>query len=90
MACDCPLVVSDIPAHRQLLDEESAIFVNPNDRQQIEAALRNVLADPLAAQRRAEKAKERIRPLSVKAMAQRYLEAYSTALNGSRHTFHAS
>src|SRR5262249_55236524 len=29
MACACPLVVSDIPAHRELLGDDSAFFVDP-------------------------------------------------------------
>lgn len=31
MAADCLLVVSDIPAHRALLDDQIGMFVNPDD-----------------------------------------------------------
>ncbi len=27
MACGCPIIVSDIPEHREILDEQSALFV---------------------------------------------------------------
>jgi glycosyltransferase involved in cell wall biosynthesis len=31
MACGCPVVVSDIPAHREILGEATALLVNPQD-----------------------------------------------------------
>ena len=34
MACGCPLVLSDIPAHREILDETCALFVDPSNIQQ--------------------------------------------------------
>jgi glycosyltransferase involved in cell wall biosynthesis len=81
MACGCPLVVSDIPAHREILDEASAQLVNPDDPEAIALAIRTTLAAPDAAQRRACIAKEKVRGLSLAAMAQRYEELYQDILS---------
>ena len=35
MACGCPLVLSDIPAHREILNEKCAMFVDPSNIQQM-------------------------------------------------------
>jgi glycosyltransferase involved in cell wall biosynthesis len=46
MACGCPLVVSDIPAHREILDDRTAWFTSLDDpigaAQAIHAALTEV------------------------------------------------
>ena len=47
MACGCPVVVSDIPAHRELVDEPAARFA-PDDTSQLVALLDRLLADPAA------------------------------------------
>jgi glycosyltransferase involved in cell wall biosynthesis len=31
MACGCPLVLSDIPGHREILNDKSALFVDPSN-----------------------------------------------------------
>lgn len=56
MAVKCPLVVSDIPAHREFLDESKARLVPTGSAEQIAAAIRRVLEDPAAARARAEHA----------------------------------
>ncbi len=43
MACGCPVVVSDIPAHRELLDERSARFAEPDDTAKAAAELKETL-----------------------------------------------
>jgi glycosyltransferase involved in cell wall biosynthesis len=54
MACGCPLVVSDIPAHREFLDEDRAMlvkdFLHPVAAA---AAMADVLLRPEAARARA-------------------------------------
>lgn len=60
MAAGCPLVVSDIPAYRQLLDDSSALFVPLNDVPTIAHAIRATLDDQAAAQQRAARARARI------------------------------
>jgi glycosyltransferase involved in cell wall biosynthesis len=76
MACGCPLVVSDIPAHRELLDEQTAIFVDPIRPRPLADAIAAVLRDPAAAAERARRAQERVQRYSLSAVAQRYAEVY--------------
>src|SRR5688572_23315489 len=44
MACGCPLVVSDIPPHREMLDEHSARFAGPDDAAKAAAEIKAVLS----------------------------------------------
>ncbi len=45
MACNCPVVVSDIPAHRERCGT-AAVFCDPRDPNDIYAAVRRVVDDP--------------------------------------------
>lgn len=76
MACNCPVLVSDIPAHREILDDSSARFVDPNDTQQVAKAMLEIVRDKDAARSRAARARERIQHRSIPAMTQEYLTAY--------------
>jgi glycosyltransferase involved in cell wall biosynthesis len=80
MACGCPLVVSDIPAHREFLDERSALLVDPERPGEIAEALRRTIADPEGARARARAAKEKIAPWSVASVAKLYEDAYRDVL----------
>ena len=46
MACRCPLVVSDIPAHRAILNESAAILVEPHSATRLAAAIAACFAMP--------------------------------------------
>jgi glycosyltransferase involved in cell wall biosynthesis len=80
MACRCPLVVSDIAAHREILDENSAVFVDPTSPTSIADGILRVLRDPDAAQRRAEVAAARAQGLSIARTAERYERVYEEVL----------
>jgi glycosyltransferase involved in cell wall biosynthesis len=80
MACGCPLVVSDIPMHRDLLDERSALLVDPRDPHAIADAIGACLDDPGAARTRADEARRRAAAFSVSAMAERYERLYRACL----------
>jgi len=80
MACRCPLVISDIPEHRAMLDEAAAILVNPRSATQLAAGIRDVLRDPDAALRRADAAFARIQRFTPASIAQQYLDVYRTIL----------
>lgn len=56
MACGCPLVVSDIPPHRELLDADAAIIVDPADPRALADAIVRALAEPDKSRRRAQRA----------------------------------
>jgi glycosyltransferase involved in cell wall biosynthesis len=88
MACGCPLVVSDIAAHRELLDERSAILVDPRDPRQIADAIIEVLSDPEGAAKRARVAYDRAQHYSPSAIAREYADLYRelAALRGRRLT----
>jgi glycosyltransferase involved in cell wall biosynthesis len=72
MACGCPLVVSDIPSHREFLDGESAVFVDPNAPGSVVRAIVTVLSQPAAARLRAENARRIVENYSVAAMTRAY------------------
>jgi glycosyltransferase involved in cell wall biosynthesis len=82
MACGCPLVVSDIPAHREMLDERSARFADPDDTLKAAADIKAVLAHGDAARARAARARTAGRP--VETVARRYEQLYLSLL-GEAH-----
>jgi glycosyltransferase involved in cell wall biosynthesis len=76
MACGCPLVVSDIPAHRELLDDQTAIFVNPTGPRELADAIDAALRDPAGASQRAQRAQSRVQQYSSATVARHYMEVY--------------
>ena len=80
MACGAPLVVSDIPSHREFLDESCAVFVDGRDPEAIAAGLRDVLNDPQRARWRALQAKARAAGFSIPAMADGHERVYRAVL----------
>jgi glycosyltransferase involved in cell wall biosynthesis len=76
MVCGCPLVVSDIAAHRELLDERAAVLVDPRDPQRIADAILDVLRDPGGAAKRRQVAYDRVQQHSLSAVARQYSELY--------------
>lgn len=76
MACGCPLVVSDIPAHREILDERTALFAGPDEPEETAAALKATLLCGDEARSRARAARVRAAAWSVEKMAGRYEELY--------------
>jgi glycosyltransferase involved in cell wall biosynthesis len=80
MACRCPLVLSDIPEHRALVDESTAILANPTSPVELASAIGTVLRNPDAAHARAEAAFSRVERFSPALIAQRYLDVYRTVL----------
>lgn len=84
IAGGCPLIVSDIPEHREFLDERSAVMVRSEDSSALAQAILAVLADPHGARRRAVAARERIAGLTIEASAAAYGRVYDTLLRESR------
>jgi glycosyltransferase involved in cell wall biosynthesis len=76
MATGCPAVVSDIPQHREILDDASASFVPFGDASRAASAIRHALDDSPAARARAALARARAAAWSVAATAGRYAELY--------------
>lgn len=87
---NCPLILSDIPAHREIFTEKQAIFVDGHSPHQIATAIKKVLDRPEEARIRAVDAKKAVAGYSVMAMAKRYEEIYqsvtrnaATPINGT-------
>jgi glycosyltransferase involved in cell wall biosynthesis len=78
-ASGVPLVLSEIPEHREVLDERGAVFVDRMSSRAISDALEAVLRDP-AAKQRSEAARAAVAELSVESMARGYDEVYRAVL----------
>jgi glycosyltransferase involved in cell wall biosynthesis len=79
-ACGCPLVLSDIPSHRDVFTEDEAVFVDRRSPPAIAAGLETVLRDPEGARVRAAAARGKVASLSVDGMARSYGELYRDVL----------
>ena len=80
MHCGCPLVLSDIPAHREILDRQSALFVRPDSATEAAAAIVRVLENPSEAAQRAAYARLKAQAWSIEAMAEGYEKVYQDCL----------
>ncbi len=74
----CPLVVSDIPSHRAILDDASAWFVPANDVAAVAAAMAAALDDRELAARKVAAARARTEAFSVEGVTRRYLAVYDS------------
>lgn len=84
MAAGCPLIVSDIPAHREFLDEMTAMLVPPDDLDALAEAIVSLLTDSLSAGERAERASVYMDGLTIKLAADSYESIYKNAITGVR------
>lgn len=80
MACGCPVLVSDIPAHRAILDGESALFVEAENEQETVTQMAACLASPQQARLRANRASETARGLSLSALVSNWQGVYEQVL----------
>lgn len=88
MACGCPLIVSDITAHREILDERTALFAGPDAPEETALALKATLLCSDAARRRASAARVKAAGWPVETMTRRYEELYLNLLGESRVAEH--
>lgn len=82
MACGVPLIVSNIDSHRALLDETSAVLVDPRSADQLARAIENVLENPVEAAARSQVASVRIAQFGMNAIARQYSDLYQEILSG--------
>ena len=80
MACGCPLIVSNIPAHREFLDGGCALLVDPDDPEEISRAIELSLLNPNSTIKRAEIAKAMAQKWSISSMAEQYEKVYRQIL----------
>lgn len=82
-AADVPLILSDIPAHREAVGDDGALFVGHGDDAALADAIRQVLADREAATGRAASALQRVAALTPAEAARRYVAIYRAVTGGS-------
>jgi glycosyltransferase involved in cell wall biosynthesis len=82
MVAGCPLIVSDIPEHREFLDDDSACFVKGEDPAALAKAVISVLSDPVSAIQRAGRASRRVDSLTIHAIADAYEAIYGRVMGG--------
>lgn len=76
MAAGCPVVVSDIVNHREIVPPDAALFASHEAPEALAAALRETLADRDAAAARAAAAARTADAWSIDAVARRYAGIY--------------
>lgn len=77
MAVGCPVVASDIPAHREILDEATGLLVPTESAAAAAEAMIRVLRDPVAAGLRAAAARERADAWSIASFCDAYEKLYA-------------
>jgi glycosyltransferase involved in cell wall biosynthesis len=80
----CPLVVSNIPSHHELLFDEEAVFVSQSNVNEIATAIIGVLRNPLITSRGLERAKKRIANWNLDVIVTKYISAYIRILAGAK------
>ena len=81
----CALVLGDIPSLREIWTD-AAIFVPPDDRVKLRAALRMLIQDSALRDRFAQRARARASSLTSERMGQQYLQLYKTLLSRRSQT----
>ncbi len=80
MAAGCPVIVSDIAMHREILDESSAILVPVNDAEALTDAMISLIMEPDKARSRAALAEKFASGKNMETVARGYEILYAKAL----------
>jgi glycosyltransferase involved in cell wall biosynthesis len=83
MASGCPLILSDITAHRELADDNAAIFVPEGSADALAKAINHVLTDRVSANERARHARTIVANRSVSQAADLYHRVYRALADGA-------
>jgi glycosyltransferase involved in cell wall biosynthesis len=81
MAAGCPVIVSEIPAHRNILDEKSGIMVTKDNPTMLAEAVISILSDPVSARQRAERAFISVNGLTIQLAADSYEIVYGKVIS---------
>jgi glycosyltransferase involved in cell wall biosynthesis len=81
MAGGCPVILSDISAHREIADKSTAVFVPVDDVRSLSASIAELITNREEALRRAACASAQVRSMTVKAMVDAYDSIYHGVLN---------
>ena len=79
-ALKCPLVLSNIDQHREMLDETCVTFADPGPYA-LAKAIEYVLSNRDEARRKSEAAYRRVREFTVEKMVREYTKVYAEILN---------
>jgi glycosyltransferase involved in cell wall biosynthesis len=77
----CPLLLSDIPAHKEVFDEDMAMFVNHFSVDCVAAGIVSMINNPEISIRHAINAKEIIVKYSIESASNSYIAVYSELVN---------
>jgi glycosyltransferase involved in cell wall biosynthesis len=80
MACACPVVVSDIPAHREFLDTNAALFVKPDDATEMSKAISECLDNEIQTRIRAGNAQVIAKQWTIEKTTREYEKLYGEVL----------
>lgn len=80
----CPLVLSDIPAHREIADENSALFAPVKDAVALAGRIIETISNSNDAQRRAQSAKNSVNDLRIDKVALNYYNIYCKTIKDRR------
>ena len=80
MACGCPLVLSDIPAHHEILDESCALFADPSNIQHAADTIVHALCDAEVSRGRVLIAKQKTMEWSIAGMARNWERVYKKCI----------
>lgn len=81
MAAGCPLIVSDIPAHREILSDESACFVPTDNSRALAAQVERLLSDSELARKKSEVAKKYVDDFTIQRAADAYEDVYGKVIH---------
>lgn len=85
MACRCPMVLSDIPQHREFVPNDAALFFSTLSATSAIEAINRALSDRGAARQRADRARDAATAFSIAHMAQRYADVYRHVAHRAIH-----
>jgi len=80
MAAECPLIVSDIAAHREILQEGSALFVPVNEFEILNLSIINIINSQVQSKKRSLKAFEIVKGFKIQNTYREYDEIYKEVL----------
>jgi glycosyltransferase involved in cell wall biosynthesis len=84
MACECPVILSDIPAHRELVPSGCGLLVDHRNPSRVADAISKALSDPGAVGEQVRRARLQIQRFSVAVMVAQYERLYYSVLEDSR------
>lgn len=80
MACGCPIVVSDIPAHREFISADMAYFVDPKNPADIANKILTVLSNKTETSIKVLNSNDFAKKLDISTMTDAYKKAYDSLL----------